>query len=163
MVQCGRAGGEEIMRWLFAVVLPFLVPMADVTAQELSAAVLSSTSSPIAGFPAPQPEPLPQTIRDDAVKDTWELGLGYALVGFRSGPFNATASGLNTTLSYLLSRSSCGGRKLYVRICSAELQQSNCEMLFLWRGPKAQLGRRQIAAICARTPGRRAHVPADGV
>src|ERR1700675_3443101 len=78
------------MRWLFAVVLPFFIPLANVAAQEVSAAVLGNTSSPSAGFPAPPAEPLPQAIRDDVVKDTWELGLGYALVGFRSAPFNAT-------------------------------------------------------------------------
>ena len=89
------------MRWLFAVVLPFFVPMHSVAAQEVSAAVLSSaTSSASPGFPAPQPEPRPQWIGDDAVRDTWELGLGYALVGFRSAPFNATVNGLNTTVSY---------------------------------------------------------------
>jgi len=88
------------MRWLIALVLPFFVPLANVAAQEVSAAVLGNTSSPSAGFPAPPAEPLPQAIRDDVVKDTWELGLGYALVGFRSAPFNATTSGLNTTLSY---------------------------------------------------------------
>jgi len=88
------------MRWLLAVVLPFFVPMANVAAHEVSAAVLSSVSSPSAGSPAPQPGPRPQTIRDDAVKDTWDLGLGYALVGFRSAPFNATVNGLNATVSY---------------------------------------------------------------
>jgi hypothetical protein len=80
--------------------LPLFVPMRHVAAQEVSAAVLSSTPSPSPAFPAPQPAPLPQAIRDAAVKDTWELGLGFTVVGFRSAPFNATASGLNTTLSY---------------------------------------------------------------
>jgi hypothetical protein len=88
------------MRWLIALVLPLFVPMHDVAAQEVSAAVVANTSSSSAGFPAAQPGPRPQLILDDAVKDTWEVGLGYALVGFRSAPFNATASGLNTTLSY---------------------------------------------------------------
>jgi hypothetical protein len=54
------------MRWLFAVVLAFLVPLANVAAQEVSAAVLSSASPPSADFAAPQPGPLPQAIRDDA-------------------------------------------------------------------------------------------------
>jgi hypothetical protein len=80
--------------------LPLFAPMRHVAAQEVSAAVLSSTPSPSPAFPAPQPALLPQAIRDAAVKDTWELGLGFTVVGFRSAPFNATASGLNTTLSY---------------------------------------------------------------
>jgi hypothetical protein len=92
------------MRWLCAVVFLFFVTVGDVAAQEVSAAVSGGVSSLSAGFPARAPEPLPQAIRDDAVDDavkgTWELGLGYALVGFRSTPFNSTLSGLDSTVSY---------------------------------------------------------------
>ena len=83
------------MRWLFAIVFLLFVTAGDVAAQEVSAAVSSSVSSLSAGFPLPKAEPPPQAIRDDVVKDTWELGLGYALVGFRSAPFSANMRGLD--------------------------------------------------------------------
>ena len=79
------------MRWLCAFVFLLFVMAGDVAAQEVSAAVSSSVSSLSAGFPPPKAEPPPQAIRDDVVKDTWELGLGYA-VAFRSAPFSATLS-----------------------------------------------------------------------
>src|SRR5258708_12336996 len=90
------------MKWLIALVCLCFVPTTEVAAQEVSAAAFASASSLDAAFPAPQPQPRPQTIRDDAVRDTWELGLGYAFVGFRSSQFNATTSGLNATVSYYL-------------------------------------------------------------
>jgi hypothetical protein len=98
----GQCGGCErkIMKTLIAFVLLWFIATAEVAAQEVSVAGLASASSVDAAFPAPQPKPRPQTIRDDAVKDSWELGFGYAFVRFRSSPFNATMSGLNTTVSY---------------------------------------------------------------
>src|SRR6202043_2661145 len=50
MEKCGRPRREKIMRWLIALVLPFFVPLANVAAQEVSAAVLGNTSSPSARF-----------------------------------------------------------------------------------------------------------------
>ena len=87
------------MKWLIALILLCFLPTAEIEAQEVSAAALVSASSRDAAFPA---QPRPQTVRDDAVRDTWELGVGYAFVGFRSSQFNATMSGLNTTVSYYL-------------------------------------------------------------
>src|SRR6267378_2708201 len=100
MVQCGRPGGEEIMRWLFAVVLPFLVPMADAAAQEVTALVLDTGLSPGASSPRPRPDSVAEEVRDYAGRGTWEAGFGYALVGFRSQLFNSTLSGFDTTVSY---------------------------------------------------------------
>jgi opacity protein-like surface antigen len=90
------------MKWLMALVLPLFIPMAEVAAQDMSTPTLASPPLLSAALAVPQPQPQPQVIRDDDVKDTWELGLGYAVVGFRSTPFNATMSGLNTTVSYYL-------------------------------------------------------------
>jgi Outer membrane protein beta-barrel domain len=88
------------MKWLMTLVLLLFIPMAEVAAQEMSTPTLASPPLLSAALAVPQPQPQPQVSRDDEVKDTWELGLGYALVGFRSAPFNATMSGLNTTVSY---------------------------------------------------------------
>jgi len=99
MEQSGRRE-RKIMKWLIAFALPWFIPTAEVAAQEVSAAALATAPSLSAAFPVPQPQPRPQTIREDAVQGTWELGLGYAFVRFRSSLFDATMSGLNTTVSY---------------------------------------------------------------
>jgi len=132
------------MRWLFAVVLPFFVPMGGIAAQEMSAAVLSSASSPSAGFPAPQPGPLPQAIRDDAVKDTWELGLGYALVGFRSAPFNTTASGLNTTVSYYFRDHLAAEGSFTSAFGSQSSGSATAKYIFYGAGVKLSWGNRKL-------------------
>ncbi len=90
------------MKWLIAFALLFSIPTAEVAAQEVNAAALASGASLSAAYPVPQPHPRPQTIRDDDVQGTWELGLGYAFVRFQSSLFNATMSGLNTSVSYYL-------------------------------------------------------------
>jgi hypothetical protein len=84
------------MKWLIAIALPLFVPTAQSFAQSVNSLTLGSLSSPNASSAAPEP----QTIRDDAVKGTWELGLTYALVRFRSSQFAATMSGLDTTIGY---------------------------------------------------------------
>jgi opacity protein-like surface antigen len=88
------------MKCLIASALLFSVPTAEIAAQEVNAAALTSGSSLSAAFPAPQPRP--QTIRDDDVQGTWELGLGYTFVRFQSSLFNASMNGLDTTFSYYL-------------------------------------------------------------
>lgn len=90
------------MKCLIAFALLFSIPTAEVAAQEVNLAALASASSLSAAFPSPQPQPRPQTIHDDDVKGTWELGLGYAFVRFRSSLFSASMNGLNTSVSYYL-------------------------------------------------------------
>jgi hypothetical protein len=132
------------MRWLFAVVLAFLVPLVNVAAQEVSAAILSNISSPSASFPAPQPEPGPQAIRDDAVKDTWELGLGYALVGFRSAPFNATVNGLNTTVSYYFRDHLAAEGSFTSAFGSQSSSRATAKYIFYGAGVKLSWGNRKL-------------------
>ncbi len=90
------------MKWLIAFVLPFCIPAADIFAQEVSTSALGSALSLNAAFPTPQPHPRRQTISDDDVQGTWELGLGYTFVRFQSSLFNASMNGLDTTVSYYL-------------------------------------------------------------
>src|SRR5216683_1719168 len=90
------------MKWLIAFVLPFCIPAADIFAQEVSTSALVSALSLNAAFPTPQPHPRRQTISDDDVQGTWELGLGYTFVRFQSSLFNASMNGLDTTVSYYL-------------------------------------------------------------
>jgi hypothetical protein len=90
------------MKWPIAFVLLFSIPTADVAAQEVTASALASASSLSSAFPEPQPRPRPQTINDDDVRGTWELGLGYTFVRFRSSLFSASMNGLDTTVSYYL-------------------------------------------------------------
>jgi hypothetical protein len=90
------------MKWLIAVALLCCIPTAETVAQEVSTAALASASSLNAAFPAPHPRPRPQTINDDDVRGTWEMGLGYTFVRFQSSLFNARMNGLNATVSYYL-------------------------------------------------------------
>ena len=90
------------MKWLIAFALLFFIPTAEIAAQEVNAAALASATSLSAAFPAPRPQPRPQTINDDDVRGTWEMGLGYTFVRFRSSLFNASMNGLDTTVSYYL-------------------------------------------------------------
>src|SRR5713226_2395170 len=86
------------MKWLIAFALLFSISTAEVAAQGVNAAALASAPSFSTAFPAPRP----QTIRDDDVRGTWELGLGYTFVRFQSSLFNASMNGLNTSVSYYL-------------------------------------------------------------
>jgi len=90
------------MKCLIAFALLISIPTAQVAAQEVNVAALASASSLSAAFPPPQERPRPQTIQDDDVQGTWELGLGYAFVRFRSSLFNASMNGLNASVSYYL-------------------------------------------------------------
>jgi len=90
------------MKWLIVFASLFCIPTTEIGAQEVSASALASAPSLTAGFPAPQPRPRPQTIKDDDVQGTWELGLGYTFVRFQSSLFNASMNGLNTSVSYYL-------------------------------------------------------------
>jgi len=90
------------MKWLVAFALLCSIPTAEIAAQGVNAAALASATSLGTAFPAPRPKPGPQTIRDDDVRGTWEIGLGYTFVRFQSSLFNARMNGLNTTVSYYL-------------------------------------------------------------
>lgn len=90
------------MKWLIVFASLFCIPTTEIGAQEVSASALASAPSLTAAFPAPQPRPRPQTIKDDDVQGTWELGLGYTFVRFHSSLFNASMNGLNTSVSYYL-------------------------------------------------------------
>ena len=90
------------MKWLIVFASLFCIPTTEIGAQEVSALALASAPSLTAAFPAPQPRPRPQTIKDDDVQGTWELGLGYTFVRFQSSLFNASMNGLNTSVSYYL-------------------------------------------------------------
>ena len=90
------------MKWVIALALLFSIPSAELAAQDVRAAALGSALSVNAASPTPQPHPQPQTSRDDDVQGTWELGLGYTFVRFQSSLFNASMSGLDTTVSYYL-------------------------------------------------------------
>src|SRR5260370_17714795 len=90
------------MKRLIVFASLFCMPTTEIGAQEVSAAALACAPSLTAAFPAPQPRPRPQTIKDDDVQGTWELGLGYTFVRFQSSLFNASMNGLNTSVSYYL-------------------------------------------------------------
>src|SRR6266436_1361322 len=90
------------MKWIIALALLFSIPRAELAAQDVSAPPLGSALSLNAAFPPPQPHPRPQAISDDDVQGTWGLGLGYTFVRFQSSLFNASMSGLDTTVSYYL-------------------------------------------------------------
>src|SRR6266446_1695124 len=90
------------MKWLIAFALLYSIPASEVAAQEMSAWALTPAPSLSATLPAQQPQPRPQAINDDDVQGTWELGLGYTFVRFQSSLFNASMSGLNTSVSYYL-------------------------------------------------------------
>jgi hypothetical protein len=132
------------MKCLIALLLPFLIPMAEVTAQEMSAAALAPAPSLGAAFPAPQPQPRPQTSRDDAVRDTWELGLGYAAVGFRSSLFNATMSGLNTTVSYYLRDHFAVEGSVTSAFGSQSSSSAAAKYIFYGAGVKLSAGNRKL-------------------
>jgi hypothetical protein len=90
------------MKWLIAFVLLFSIPTADVSAQEVTVSALASASSLGAALPEPQSRPRPQAINDDDVRGTWEMGLGYTFVRFRSSLFSASMNGFDSTVSYYL-------------------------------------------------------------
>jgi len=132
------------MRWLFAVVFLLFVTAGDVAAQEVSAAVSSIVFSLSAGFPLPKAEPPPQVIRDDVVKDTWELGLGYALVPFRSARFSATLSGLDSTLSYYFRDHFAVEGRLTSSWETHSSNDTDAKQLFYGAGIKLDWGNRKL-------------------
>src|SRR5690349_579369 len=90
------------MKWLIALASLFSIPRAELAAQDVSAPALRSALSLNAASPTPQPHPRPQAVNDDDVQGTLELGFGYTFVRFQLSLFNASLSGLDTTVSYYL-------------------------------------------------------------
>src|SRR5258708_9003911 len=90
------------MKWLMAFALLLYIPAAEISAQEVSESAVASATSLSAASRAPGPQPRQQTINDDDVRGTWEMGLGYTFVHFQSSLFNASMNGLNTSVSYYL-------------------------------------------------------------
>src|ERR1700738_2505662 len=132
------------MKWLMALVLPLLMPMAEVAAQEMSTPTLATPPLLSGALPVAQPQPRPQAIIDDETRDTWELGLGYAVVGFRSSPFNATMSGLNTTISYYLRDHFAVEGSITSAFGSQSSSSAGAKYLFYGAGVKLSTGRRKL-------------------
>jgi len=61
-------------------------------------AIPSSPAKPATPFPAPKPKPHPYAYNEN--QNSWELGITFALVRFRSSVYYASAPGLNTSLAY---------------------------------------------------------------
>jgi Outer membrane protein beta-barrel domain len=132
------------MKWLMALVFLLCIPMAEVAAQEMSTSTLATLPLLSATLPVPQPQPQPQSVRDDEVRDTWELGLGYALVGFRSAPFNATMSGLNTTASYYLRDHFAVEGSFTSAFGSQSSSSAGAKYFFYGAGVKLSTGQRKL-------------------
>jgi len=132
------------MKWLAAFVFLLFIPMTEVAAQEMSTPTLATPPLLSAALPVPQPQPQPQTIRDDEARDTWELGLGYAFVGFRSAPFNATMSGLNTTVDYYLRDHFAVEGSITSAFGSQSFSSASAKYLFYGAGVKLSAGQRKL-------------------
>jgi Outer membrane protein beta-barrel domain len=78
------------------------------------------------------------------VKDTWELGLGYALVGFRSAPFNATVSGVNATVSYYFRDHLAAEGSITYGFGSQSSDTADAKYLFYDAGIKLDCGNRNL-------------------
>ena len=132
------------MKWLAAFVFLLFIPMTEVAAQEMSTPTLATPRLLSAALPVPQPQPQPQTIRDDEARDTWELGLGYAFVGFRSAPFNATMSGLNTTVDYYLRDHFAVEGSITSAFGGQSFSSATAKYLFYGAGVKLSTGERNL-------------------
>jgi hypothetical protein len=130
------------MKWLIAFLFFLLILPAEIVAQEVSATLMGSASS--LGVAFPLPEPHPQMIPDDSVRDTWEVGLGYALVGFRSSPFTATMSGLNTTISYYFRDHLAAEGSFTSAFGSQSSSSASARYLFYGAGLKVSMGQRKL-------------------
>jgi opacity protein-like surface antigen len=128
------------MKWLVAFVFLLFISMTEVAAQEMRTPTLATPPLLSAALPVPQPQPQPQTIPDDEARDTWELGLGYALVGFRSAPFNATMSGLNATVDYYLRDHFAVEGSITSAFGSQSFSSASAKYLFYGAGVKLSTG-----------------------
>ena len=129
------------MKWLIAFALLFFLPSAEVAAQDVSATALAPASSLSAAFPTSHPRSQPQTINDDDVRGTWEVGLGYTFVRFQSSPFNASMNGIDTSVSYYLRDHLAVEGDLTAAFGS---QSSDAKYVFYGGGVKASKGNRKL-------------------
>jgi Outer membrane protein beta-barrel domain len=88
--------------WAFAASsrLPDSLASPSIERLPAPAALTSSAYPPAAAAPASK-TPAPK-IEDTGRENRWQIGLGVALVRFRSSVYYATAVGLNTSVSYFL-------------------------------------------------------------
>jgi hypothetical protein len=132
------------MKWLIILVSPFLIPINHVVAQEANAVALDIGSSRGGSSPAPRPESVADQVRDDAGKGTWEEGIGYAQVGFRSRLFHSTLSGIDTTVAYYFR----GQFAIVGRVTSAweiySAHDSDAKQVFYGGGLKLNWGNRKL-------------------
>jgi opacity protein-like surface antigen len=63
---------------------------------------VSESPSPAASFPAPDPPPDPQhrSRESSGLSGSFQIGVGYEYVHFRSASFNASLNGLHTSFTY---------------------------------------------------------------
>jgi len=132
------------MKWVIALVFSLCIFLTEVAAQEIGTPTLATPPLLSAALAVPQPQPQPQNVRDDEVRDTWELGLGYALVGFRSAPFNATMSGLNATASYYLRDHFAVEGSITSAFGSQSSSSAGAKYLFYGAGVKLSAGQRKL-------------------
>jgi hypothetical protein len=132
------------MKWLLVLVFLFSLAITNSSAQEMNAAVLRKVAISLVESAVPEAVPGPQATRDEVVKDTWELGVGYALVGFRSAPFNATASGFSTTLSYYFRDHVALEGSQISAWAPANSQRATAKYVFYGGGLKLSVGDRKL-------------------
>jgi hypothetical protein len=132
------------MKWLIAFCLVMSILSGVAAAQGLSTAAIANSSSnsswAYAVFPSAQAAPRERlSDHDSAEQGTWELSMGYGLVGFRSSQFNATMSGLNTTASYFLVRHFAVEGSVSTAFGSQNSSSAGANFLFYGAGAKVNL------------------------
>lgn len=132
------------MKWLIAFSLSFFFPTAQVAAQEVRSLALGSFSSPNVSSAAAEPQPAPQTTRDAAVRDTWELGLGFASVRFRSSPFTATLIGLDSSVSYYVRDHLAVEGDITSAFEAHSAKDADAKYMFYGAGVKLSAGNRKL-------------------
>jgi hypothetical protein len=132
------------MKWLIAFVLTAFIPTAGVVAQEVSALAPNSLSSIPTNSPGAQAQPAPQAICDDAVRGTWDLGLTYVVVKFRSSQFAATMSGVNSTFSYYVRNHFAIEGSVTSAFGSQSFDTADAKYMFYGGGVKLSAGNRKL-------------------
>jgi opacity protein-like surface antigen len=96
------AASSQDSIWAFAASsrLPDSLASTSIEGLPAPAALASPAYPPAAAAPASK-TPVPK-IKDTGREDRWQIGVGVALVRFRSSVYYATAVGLNTSVSYFL-------------------------------------------------------------